>query len=218
MSESQLIRLIDTITRLRQAGKLTAEQSVGLLHGLAAWVARQKEVRDQWRSTCAVSSRWFGITRKQSVTQWRERAMRILANYGYKANGDMYSVTFETMGDVPSTQASQTVDELFRLAKEAVQRQLANVRPSTQPATTVTVPQPAATQPSAQTSGNGLSAVPGTAQAGKRPQIKDPTLPATPRQLGLLRRLARQKGRRFDDFTDMTMGEASEKIEELMAL
>ena len=151
--------------------------------------------------------------------------MRILANYGYKANGDMYSVTFETMGDVPSTQAPQAVDELFRLAKEAVQRQLAGVKPSAQPATTVTVPQPAlsrvegpvATPPA--TPANGLSAVP-TAQAGngRRPQIKDPTLPATPKQLGLLRRLSRQKGRRFDDFTDMTMGEASTKIEELMAL
>ena len=133
--------------------------------------------------------------------------MRILANYGYKSNGDMYSVTFETMGDVPATQASQTVDELFRLAKEAVQRQLAGVKPLAQPATTVTVPQPVATPPAAPANGNG-----------KRPQIKDPSLPATSRQLGLLRRLARQKGKRFDDFTDMTMGEASEKIEELMAL
>ena len=53
---------------------------------------------------------------------------------------------------------------------------------------------------------------------GKRPQIKDPSLSATPRQLGLLRKLARLKGRRFDDLTDLTMGEASEKIEELMAL
>jgi hypothetical protein len=26
--------------------------------------------------------------------------MRILANYGYRNNGDTYSVTFETMGDV----------------------------------------------------------------------------------------------------------------------
>jgi len=144
--------------------------------------------------------------------------MRILANYGYKANGDMYSVTFETIGDVPSERAPQAVDELFRLAKEAVHRQLAGVKPSPQPATTVTVPQPVATPPAAPANGNGLSAVPGTAQAGKRPQIKDPGLPATSKQLGLLRRLARQKGKRFDDFTDLTMGEASAKIEELMAL
>ena len=176
--------------------------------------------------------------------------MRILANYGYKANGDMYSVTFETMGDVPAAQASQTVDELFRLAKEAVQRQLAgagtNVSP--QPATTVTIPSPVyppqadhrpdgpktgdgtipqpvpptptasvVVSPSAAQNGNGLSAVPSTAQAGKRPQIKDPTLPATSKQIGLLKRLAREKGRRFEDLTDLTMGEASEHIDELMA-
>mgnify|MGYP001587444153 CR=1 FL=1 len=67
--------------------------------------------------------------------------MRILANYGYKANGDMYSVTFETMGDVPSTQAPQAVDELFRLAKEAVQRQINSAAaPATQPATAATQP------------------------------------------------------------------------------
>jgi len=145
--------------------------------------------------------------------------MRILANYGYKANGDMYSVTFETMGDVPSAHAPQAVDELFRLAKEAVQRQLtaAGTKAAAQPATTVTVPQPVATPPAAPANGNGrLSAVP-TAQAGK-PQIKDPGLPATRKQIGLLNRLARQKGQRIEDFTDLTMGEASAKIEELMAL
>ena len=50
--------------------------------------------------------------------------MRILANYGYKNNGDTYSVTFETMGDVPKEQADTVVDGLFRLAKAAIQRQL----------------------------------------------------------------------------------------------
>ena len=133
--------------------------------------------------------------------------MRILANYGYKANGDMYSVTFETMGDVTSTQAPQAVDELFRLAKEAVQRQLAGGKPSAQPATAVTIPQPVATPPAAPANGNG-----------RKPQIKDPALPATSRQIGLLKRLAREKGRRFEDLTDLTMGEASEKIDELMAV
>lgn len=134
--------------------------------------------------------------------------MRILANYGYKANGDMYSVTFETMGDVPAAQAPQTVDELFRLAKEAVQRQLAaaGAHSASQPATTVTIPQPRVAVQSPPANGNG-----------RKPQIKDPGLPATSKQLGLLRRLARQKGQRFDDVTDLTMGEASAKIEELMA-
>ncbi len=50
--------------------------------------------------------------------------MRILANYGYKTNGESYSVTFETTGDVPLDKAPQTVDELFKLAKEAIQRQI----------------------------------------------------------------------------------------------
>lgn len=50
--------------------------------------------------------------------------MRILANYGYKNNGDSYSVTFETTGDVPMTKAPETVDDLFKLAKEAIQRQV----------------------------------------------------------------------------------------------
>jgi hypothetical protein len=50
--------------------------------------------------------------------------MRILANYGYKTNGDSYSVTFETVGDVDQKEAPKVVDELFRLAKEAIQRQL----------------------------------------------------------------------------------------------
>lgn len=145
--------------------------------------------------------------------------MRILANYGYKANGDMYSVTFETMGDVPSEHAPQAVDELFRLAKEAVQRQLAAAGPhaASQPATTVTIPQPRVAVQSPPANGNGrLSAVPRTAQAGK-PQIKDPGIPASPKQLGLLRRLAREKGHTLPDLTDLTMGEASTHIEQLMA-
>ena len=50
--------------------------------------------------------------------------MRILANYGHKSNGDSYSVTFETTGDVRMEKSEETVDELFRLAREAVQRQI----------------------------------------------------------------------------------------------
>lgn len=143
--------------------------------------------------------------------------MRILANYGYKANGDMYSVTFETMGDVPAAQAPHTVDELFRLAKEAVQRQLASAGAKTwaQPTTTVTIPQPVQSRVEGP-QGNGQPAT--AAPNGRKPQIKDPGLPATRKQLGLLNRLARQKGQRIDDFTDLTMGEASAKIDELMAL
>lgn len=50
--------------------------------------------------------------------------MRILANYGHRSNGDSYSVTFEQTGDVPMERAEETIDELFRLAREAVQRQI----------------------------------------------------------------------------------------------
>jgi hypothetical protein len=39
--------------------------------------------------------------------------MRILANYGYKDNGNTYSVTFETVGDVAKENADAVVDELF---------------------------------------------------------------------------------------------------------
>ena len=50
--------------------------------------------------------------------------MRILANYGSRENGSSYNVTFETTGDVKMEQAEETIDELFRLAKEAVVRQM----------------------------------------------------------------------------------------------
>ena len=129
--------------------------------------------------------------------------MRILANYGYKTNGDSYSVTFETMGDVPAAQAPQTVDDLFQFAKEAVQRQVAGVKVAPQPAPRLTIPQPVQHAP---TNGNG-----------KRLQIREPGLPASPKQLGLLRRLAREKGQTLPDLTDLTMGEASTHIEQLMA-
>jgi hypothetical protein len=54
----------------------------------------------------------------------RRLQMRLLANYGYRNNGDSYSVTFETTGDVPMEKAEETIDDLFRMAKEAVQRQI----------------------------------------------------------------------------------------------
>ena len=134
--------------------------------------------------------------------------MRILANYGYKTNGDSYSVTFETMGDVPAVQAPQTVDDLFQFAREAVQRQVATAghAPAAQPTPRVTIPQPVAQAHPAPTNGNG-----------KKLHIKEPGLPASSKQLGLLRRLAREKGQTLPDLTDLTMGEASTHIEQLMA-
>ena len=50
--------------------------------------------------------------------------MRRLANYGYKNNGDSYSVTFETIGDVPKDIADSVVDDLFAMAKAAIERQV----------------------------------------------------------------------------------------------
>ncbi len=142
--------------------------------------------------------------------------MRILANYGYKTNGDSYSVTFETIGDVPAAHAPQTVDELFRLAKDAVQRQVAGATPQPvlQPTPRVTIPQPALSR----VEGPVTSAHPvPTNGNGKKPQIKEPGLPASSKQLGLLRRLAREKGQTLPNLTDLTMGEASVHIEQLMA-
>ncbi len=131
--------------------------------------------------------------------------MRILANYGVKTNGDTYSVTFETMGDVPAAQGPATVDELFRLAREAVQRQISG-HSLPQPAAGISVPRP--TVPEApHANGNG-----------KKPAIKDPALPASPKQVTLLKRLAQETHTWVDNLPGLTMGEASEKIDELLAL
>ena len=132
--------------------------------------------------------------------------MRILANYGYKTNGDSYSVTFETMGDVPAAQAPATVDELFRLAREAVKRQIgdsAGRAPAIQAVEDpVQVPRPVG-----RANGNG-----------RKPVIKDPSQPASPKQLQLIRQLAQRKGAWVDGLEDLTKGEASQKIDELMAI
>ncbi len=139
------------------------------------------------------------------------KRMRILANYGCKANGDSYSVTFETMGDVPSEKAPATVDELFRLAREAVQRQVSPPAGEPWEPEPVTVPRPVqgrVAAPAAPGNGGGN---------GRRPSPKDPTLPATDKQLRLIRQLARQAGAPLEGLEDLTMGEASSKIDELLA-
>ena len=131
--------------------------------------------------------------------------MRILANYGYKTNGDTFSVTFETMGDVPADKATSTVDELFRLAKDAVQRQVSGAGHPPAHAAPETVPVP---RPVGRTNGSSRS----------KPVIKDPSLPASPKQLQLIRGLAKQKGVWLEGLEDLTKGEASQKIDELMAI
>ena len=138
--------------------------------------------------------------------------MRILANYGAKANGDSYSITFETIGDVPAAQAPATVDELFRLAREAVQRQIGNSHAPAVPA----VEDPAPVSRSGQSRAEG--SVARTSGGGRKPVIKDPFQPVSSKQLRLLRQLAQQKGAWVEGLEDLTMGEASEKIDELMAL
>ena len=144
--------------------------------------------------------------------------MRILANYGYRSNGDSYSVTFETVGDVPREQANATVDELFRLAREAVKRQV-NGAPQSHHPTGVTVPRPkgeaaAAGNPNPDANGNES----GNNGGKNRPAIKDPSRPATPKQVALVKRLAREKGVRLPELTDLKMGEASAEIDALRAL
>ena len=131
--------------------------------------------------------------------------MRILANYGCKTNGDSYTVTFETMGDVPAAQAPATVDELFRLAREAVKRQIGSGHAQAIQAVEEPVQVP---RPAARTNGNGRS----------KPVIKDPSQPASPKQLQLIRQLAQRKGAWVDGLEDLTKGEASQKIDELMAI
>ena len=128
--------------------------------------------------------------------------MRILANYGYRNNGDTYSVTFETMGDVPRDQADLVVDELFARAKDAIQRQ---INPEANPSEFPPKEEAVTPQPQKNGSKNG------------KPQIKDPNAPATKKQKGLIARLAKERGRFIEGLNSLTMQEASETIDELMA-
>ena len=120
--------------------------------------------------------------------------MRILANYGVKTNGDSHMVTFETTGDVPSEKASATADELFRLAEDAVQRQV-NGSGDHEPVVTV---QPSLPEERSK-NGDGSSQ------------------PATPRQIGLIRKLAREMGAYIESPESLTKAQASSQIKVLMA-
>ena len=133
--------------------------------------------------------------------------MRILANYGYKNNGDTYSVTFETMGDVPKELAETVVDDLFRLAKAAIQRQLNPAEDPLEfpPRENIVIPKPAA-------KANGKK------ENSEKPTLKDPEAPATPKQKSLIIRLAKERGHFVNNLHNFTMRDASEKIDELMAV
>lgn len=110
--------------------------------------------------------------------------MRILANYGCKADGESYSVTFETMGDVSKEKVEATIDELFRLAKEAIKRQIEGKAPKEK----------------------------------EDPQPKNSSQPASKKQVNLIIKLAKEKGKFIENPSSLTMTEASQTIEELMAV
>jgi len=137
--------------------------------------------------------------------------MRILANFGYKNNGDSYSVTFETVGDVPKDKADATVDELFRMARQAIERQ---VSPKEGHEDITAVEDTAGQGQGKKGNGNGSGPL-GT--GGSKPRIKEPTAPATKKQKGLIMRLAREKDQFIDGIEAFTMQEASTVIDQLMA-
>lgn len=110
--------------------------------------------------------------------------MRILANYGCKTNGESYSVTFETMGDVGKEKVETAIDELFGLAKEAVKRQTEGKAPKEK----------------------------------EDPPERNSNLPATKKQVNLIIKLAKEKGKFVENPAALTIAEASQTIEELMAV
>ena len=116
--------------------------------------------------------------------------MRILANYGHRNNGDSYSVTFETTGDVRMEQSEETVDELFRLAREAVQRQVSGDIEFPPKEEEVTIPKVATSH---NNNGNG----------------------ATDKQKAFLKKLNADT-RKGVDIDSVTKYEASQLIKELM--
>ena len=142
--------------------------------------------------------------------------MRILANYGYKNNGDAYSVTFETLGDVPKEKADGAVDELFSMAKRAIERQ---INPGADP---LEFPprEEVIVIPEHKDKGNGRPEGHGLASSiqSHKPQIKDPDAPATKKQKSLIIHLAKERGQFIEGLNSLTMQEASEKIGELMTV
>jgi len=157
--------------------------------------------------------------------------MRILANYGYKNNGDSYSVTFETVGDVPKEHSDSVVDELFGMAKRAIERQIHSVadaevsasRSDTTKNNSIRDPlgfppqekhDIAIPEPKKNLNGNGSASY----SNGNKHQLKDPGAPATPKQKSFIVKLAKERGQFIDGLNSYTMQDASEKIAELMAV
>ncbi len=133
--------------------------------------------------------------------------MRILANYGYKNNGDTYSVTFETMGDVPKEHADAMVDELFALAKGAIERQINGQAGPVKEHEEIPIPKPIPPeQPQDKKNGND------------KPKLKDPDAPATKKQKSFIAKLAKERGQFIENLNSLTMQEASQVIDELMTV
>ena len=124
--------------------------------------------------------------------------MRILANYGSRNNGSSYNVTFEQTGDVPMDRAEETIDLLFKLAREAVQRQIEGDL-EFPPKEEITIPRP-------RSSNNGNS----------KSQLRNPEAPATKKQRRFLDKIAKEKGVFIEGLDSFTMAEASQRIKELI--
>ena len=140
--------------------------------------------------------------------------MRILANYSCRNNGgENFQVTFETSGDTPVEQANAVVDDLFALAKAAIQRQ---INPAAQPVATpegVTIPQPVKSN-NGNGNGNGKYT---NGNGNGKPHPKESEAPISAKQQSLLLKLSKEKGQRIEGLHAMSMSSASEKIKELLA-
>lgn len=129
--------------------------------------------------------------------------MRILANYGYKTNGDSYSVTMETLGDCPKEQVDTVVDELFALAKGAIDRQI-----NPHPKEGVVILEPKKPDGNGNGNGNGNGKI----------HPRDPEAPISSKQRSLIIRLAKERGDFIEGLSEMKMGEASEVISNLLSV
>jgi len=135
--------------------------------------------------------------------------MRILANYGYKNNGDSYSVTFETTGDVEKKDADSTVDSLFSMARSAIQRQVNGTVNHDEPQKNVVV----IPEPKKNGNGNGKHT-----NGNGKPHPKDSGAPISAKQKSLIIKLSKQKRRVIEGLNEMSMASASQTIKELLAV
>ena len=141
--------------------------------------------------------------------------MRILANYGVKNGSENYQVTFETTGDVPKDQADSVVDELFSMAKRAIERQINPTAKHDEPQSTVVViPKPSG----GNGNGNGKHHDSNSNGNGNgKPHPKDTDVPISPKQKTLIIKLSKQRRRVIEGLNEMSLAEASQTIKELLA-